>query len=91
MQFSKTGQPAAAFWERVETLKTVDDQVLGDLRVAGETVTEWDDAECSNDDLLDAFVLAVTASGLTGELRQLPEEPKIDEKELPMEIVYAKP
>lgn len=91
MQFSKTGQPAAAFWERVGTLETVDEETLAHLRAAGESVTGWDDPACSNDDLLDAFVLAVTASDLTGELRTLPEEPEEDERGLPMEIVYADP
>lgn len=91
MQFSKTGQPAAAFWERVKTLESVDEEVFDHLETAGSTVTDLDDPECSNDDLLDAFVLAVTASNLTGELQTLPSEPEIDEEDLPMEIVYAEP
>ncbi|MBP1987662.1 putative RNase H-like nuclease [Halolamina salifodinae] len=91
MQFSKTGQPAAAFWERVDALETADSSVLDSLEDAGDTIREWDSPECSNDDLLDAFALAVTASDLTGQLRTLPNEPERDQEEIRMEIVYAEP
>ncbi len=90
MSNSKTGQPAAAFWERVAVLETVDDDFRAALFDAGETIAEWD-AALSNDDLLDAFALAVTASDLTGELRTLPDEPRTDAEGLRMEMVYAAP
>jgi len=88
---SKTGQPAAAFWERVGILGAVDSGFRESLFAAGETVRGWDDPQLSNDDLLDAFALAVTASDLTGELRTLPEAPERDAEGLRMEMVYAEP
>lgn len=87
MAHSKTGQPAAAFWERVTTLEKVDRDVLGHVRDAGTGL----DAEVKNDDVIDAFALALTASPLTGELRSLPEGGEsTDPTGLPMEIVYAR-
>lgn len=88
-EFSKTGQPAAAFWERVGILKNIDPNIIDHVWDAAKGL----DAEVRNDDIIDAFVLALTASPLTGELRCLPEEwPEGDQgdpKELPMEMVYA--
>jgi predicted RNase H-like nuclease len=89
-EYSKTGRPIAGFWERIEILERVDDAICRDVRAAGtDLVTEG-----SNDDLLDAFVLAVAASPLTGELRSLPAEwPDGDPGDpagLPIEIVYPR-
>lgn len=91
MQYSKTGQPAAAFWERVDVLKEIDGDILDHLRDAGTDL----DADVENDDLLDAFVLAVTASSRTGSLCSLPAEPPEDDGgdptgSLPMEIVFVR-
>jgi len=90
MAYSKTGQPAAAFWERVGVLETVDDAILADVRAAGTDLG----GGTSMDDLLDAFVLAVTASDLTGSLRTLPpaDSPRVerDPAGLPMEMGYSK-
>ena len=83
MNYSKTGQPAAAFWERVDVLEKVDEKVLDDIRDVGTDV----DADVGNDDIVDAFALALTASPLTGELQWLGGEE--DPEELPMEMVYA--
>ncbi|MCT9095085.1 DUF429 domain-containing protein [Haloarchaeobius sp. HME9146] len=92
MQYSKTGQPAAAFWERVEVLKEVDNSFTSNLATAGETIVGWGKPELSNDDLLDAFVLALTAKqGHENDYQTLPEKPTRDEKELNMEMVYAQP
>ncbi|WP_267641593.1 DUF429 domain-containing protein [Haloarchaeobius amylolyticus] len=92
MQFSKTGQPAAAFWERVAVLETVDDDFTDALAAAGKTIAGWDDPELSNDDLLDAFVLALTATvGTETGYETLPAEPETDEEGLRMEMVYAEP
>lgn len=88
-QYSKTSAPVAAFWERVEILEDVDTQILNDIRKAGSGLQ----SEATNDDLLDAFVLAVTGTPLTGKLKSLPkespEEDDGDPKGLPMEMVYA--
>lgn len=90
MANSKTGQPAPAFWERVRVLENVDEDFETALFSAGGHIAEWD-TSASNDDLLDAFALAVTASDMTDELQTLPDDPPTDEKELPMEMVYAEP
>ncbi|WP_227134164.1 DUF429 domain-containing protein [Halorubellus salinus] len=94
MLYSKTGQPAAAHWERVGVLATAHDDpdAFHDaLADAGRELVDWNDPQLSNDDLLDAFALAVTASPLTGDLRTLPEAPDVDEMGLRMEMVYAPP
>ncbi|AHG02838.1 hypothetical protein HALDL1_03770 [Halobacterium sp. DL1] len=89
-EYSKTGQPAAAFWERAAILEETDSGVLAHVRDAGRDL----DGEVGNDDIVDAFALALTASQKTGTLRTLPKEwPKDDEGDptgdLPMEMVYA--
>lgn len=88
-RYSKTGAPVAAFWERVRILENVDPEILDDIRKAGSNLQ----SEATNDDLLDAFVLAVTGTTLTEEIRSLPEDlPESDigdPKGLPMEMVYA--
>ena len=91
MSFSKSSQPAAAFWERVSVLESIDGFAIEDLQKAGESIIQWDNPECSNDDLLDAFALALTASDLTGDLQTFSEERVTDCKDLPMEMVYAEP
>ncbi|MFC6952580.1 DUF429 domain-containing protein [Halorubellus litoreus] len=102
MRFSKSSQPAAAYWERVDALAAVHPDVTDDhgdrrsafhdaLADAGSALLDWDDPALSNDDLLDAFALAVTASSLTGEFQTLPDDPGEDEEGLRMEMVYAHP
>lgn len=88
MEHSKTSQPLLAFWERVAVLEGVDDGVLDDISDAGRSLAG---TEASNDDLLDAFALALTASSLTGSLETLPDDPERDPQGLPMEMVYATP
>ena len=91
-EYSKTGQPAAAFWERIEILEAIDSTIIDDVR---DAATELH-ADVSNDDVIDAFALALTASSKTGPLQTLPNEwPENDTGdptgELPMEMVYAYP
>ena len=83
MTYSKTGQPKRAFWERVAVLRGVETDVYDHL---------WDAAaglECdaSDDDLLDAFAVALTARGAEDGLETLPTAPEADPRGLPMEIV----
>mgnify|MGYP000707533950 CR=1 FL=1 len=92
MNYSKTGQPAAAFWERITVLEGIDSNILEGLRNAS---TDFN-LKIRNDDVVDAFALAVTASPMTGSSRRLPDEwPDGDEGdptgELPMKIRYAFP
>lgn len=86
-RYSKTGQPAAAFWERVDVLEAVDAAIVDHVRRAATSL----EANVGNDDLADAFALALTASPLTGSLRTLPADPPTDAAGLPMEMVYARP
>lgn len=89
-RYSKTSQPAAAFWERIDILKSISPDVLHHIRDASRDLN----AKVGNDDVVDAFVLALTASPKTGPLRTLPDErPAEDEGDptgLPMEMVYAR-
>ncbi|NHN43419.1 DUF429 domain-containing protein [Halorubellus sp. JP-L1] len=98
MTYSKTGHPAAAHWERVGVLASVhandplhdDEDAFHDaLATAGNELLGWDGPALSNDDLLDAFALAVTGSTLTGDLQTLPVEPVTDDEGLRMEMAYA--
>jgi len=100
MAYSKTAQPAAAHWERVGVLAALhandpvhdDEDAFHDaLADAGGALVDWHDPQLSNDDLLDAFALAATASTLTGDFRTLPEDPIEDADGRRMEMVYATP
>lgn len=88
-EYSKTQQPAAAFWERVAILDKIDSEILGHIGEGGTGL----DAKVGNDDLVDAFALALTASPKTGQLRTLPADQPADDDcdptNLPMEMVYA--
>jgi predicted RNase H-like nuclease len=86
MKYSKTGQPAAAFWERIEILEAVDSTIVDDVRDVSADLA----VKIGNDDVIDAFALALTASPKTGSLRTLPDKPPTDDTgNLPMEMVYA--
>ncbi|MBB6646085.1 DUF429 domain-containing protein [Halobellus ruber] len=85
--YSKTGQPERAFWERAAALRAVEPDVYDHL---------WDAAsglgcDASDDDLLDAFVVALTARGDATGLETLPADPETDPRGLPMEIVFRPP
>jgi len=91
-EYSKTGQPAAAFWERIEILEAIDGSCVDAVRDAATDL----DAKVGNDDVTDAFALALTASPRTGPLHTLPDEGSEDDRgdptgDLPMEMVYAYP
>lgn len=87
--YSKTGQPAAAYWERVGILENIDSEITMHIREAGTDLN----CKVGNEDIIDAFALALTAYPKTGPLLTLPEEwPEGDEGDptgLPMEMVYA--
>lgn len=87
-EHSKTGQPAAAFAERVDVLATVDPDVGAAVREAARGLG----VGAGVDDVVDAFALAVSASPLTGPIRFLPDaEAETDPKGLAMRIAYAEP
>jgi predicted RNase H-like nuclease len=89
MEYSKTNEGAASFWERLDVLRSVEEDVSAHLSEAGESCRG---CGASIDDFLDAFVLALTALGYEEELHTLPEpgEVESDPKELPMEMVYRR-
>lgn len=82
-EYSKTGQPAAGFWERVGILEEVDKNVLQSIRDAATELNK----DVGNDDIVDAFALALTASPKTGEIRRIGGEE--DSEGISMEMVYA--
>ena len=59
-------------------------------RVVDQILSETLRKQVARDDIVDALVGAVTASHMD-RLQTLPSETELDEKELPMEIVYAIP
>ena len=87
MAYSKTGQPKRAFWERVAALRAVDPDVYDHLWAATASGL---DGDASDDDLLDAFAVALTARGDEAGVETLPTEPETDPRGLSMEIVYRK-
>jgi predicted RNase H-like nuclease len=82
MTYSKTKDPKRAFWERVAVLRSEDPDVYDHLWDAAADL----DCDASDDDLLDAFAVALTARG-DGGLTTLPSDPETDPRGLPMEIV----
>nr|NIR52757.1 DUF429 domain-containing protein [candidate division KSB1 bacterium]NIR69893.1 DUF429 domain-containing protein [candidate division KSB1 bacterium]NIS28046.1 DUF429 domain-containing protein [candidate division KSB1 bacterium]NIT74917.1 DUF429 domain-containing protein [candidate division KSB1 bacterium]NIU28701.1 DUF429 domain-containing protein [candidate division KSB1 bacterium] len=71
--------------ERMRLLRKVDPSFE---RLLHSTLSEYPRREVAADDVLDALVLAVAATGQLGELKSLPAEPEWDEEGLPMEIVF---
>jgi predicted RNase H-like nuclease len=83
LQYSK--KTAAGYAERMRTLAGYE----ADAPPVVQSVAEATGGEeIAVDDVLDAVVLAYTARPGPGELRSLPPEPPLDEKGLPMQIVY---
>jgi len=84
---SKTGEPERAVGERVRILERVEPRVRDHLGGVPSTLG----GRASEDDLLDAFAVALAARGDEEELRTLPAEVEHDPRGLPMEIVYRVP
>ena len=78
---------AAGVAERLAVLRNVDKYTRGDWRtVARELGSEGH--RVGLDDVLDAFVLALTACAPKEEFHRLPSYPPHDAEELPMQMVY---
>jgi predicted RNase H-like nuclease len=77
MQYSKTREPRHAYWERVRVLREQEPDVYDHIWSATD---EIENSDSSTDDLIDAFVVALTARGDGAGLRTLPESPERDEK-----------
>lgn len=85
MHHSKTQAPEPAYWERMAALRAVEPDVYDHIWTAANSGF---DGAVSTDDLVDAFVVGLTARADDGTLRTLPEEPESDDEGLPMEMVY---
>ena len=83
LQHSK--RTAAGYAERMRTLAGFDTDAPPMVQAVAESTAG---EEVTVDDVLDAVVLAYTASPGPGSLRSLPSDPPTDAKGLPMEIVY---
>lgn len=83
LQYPK--RSAAGYAERMRTLAAFDTNAPPVVQAVAESTGGEDVAV---DDVLDAVVLAYTASPGPGSLRSLPPDPLTDAKGLPMEIVY---
>ncbi len=84
MKNSKTQQPRNAVIERTRALRPLDSEIENAVSQADDEI--GDSAE--KHDIIDAFVLALTASQPKDKLRTIPDNPPLDKEGLPMEIVY---
>ena len=73
------------FLERLRLIQRYDANAETWLKEMGDTYSQKDVA---TDDVVDAMILAIAASGGARKLRTLPESPALDSHGLPMEIVY---
>lgn len=74
--------------ERLEILKSVFPQAE---EIFNNVRDKYLRKQVAEDDILDALVAAITAKQLKSGLRTIPGKPEIDEKGLPMEMVYSFP
>ncbi|MCY4265166.1 MAG: DUF429 domain-containing protein [Gammaproteobacteria bacterium] len=84
----------AGFQERLEVLRMAYPKILPNVRCSVERVLRLAldrnlRRDVSKDDLLDAMVALLTAATPPEKLHTLPNTPKKDSRNLPMEIVYA--
>ncbi|APW98378.1 hypothetical protein CHINAEXTREME_11530 [Halobiforma lacisalsi AJ5] len=88
-------QSAAGETERIACLEEVDDAVRPAYDRFVSTYIEEQEpwarriGASNRDDLLDAMVLALTATLADGEFETLPADPPTDQEGLPMQIIYA--
>ena len=90
LEYSKTS--AVGFGERLSALENVVDEPGEVFREIGRDLAEFDgDADVAAidpDDVLDAMAMAVAAGADEDERWSLPEDPAVDERCLPMQMVY---
>ena len=90
LEYSKTS--AVGFGERLSALDNVVENPGETFREISQDFEERDGdidvTEIDADDVLDAMALAITACADENERQTLPEEPPVDERELPMQMVY---
>lgn len=73
------------FCERMEVLERV---LPGSSDLANAALARYRRSDVARDDIVDALVLAATASAPDGALRTVPGIPEYDSRRLPMEMVY---
>ena len=86
MRLSKKAKAKAGFRERVSVLSSLRPSVPDE---ASRIAREFRRKDVAWDDIVDAFVAALTASQPAERLRTLPAVPERDRCGLPMEMVYA--
>ena len=79
----KTGE---GFEERLTLLKNVN---MNTEQVVNEAMQTFRRKDVARDDILDALSLAITAASPSETIMTIPENPELDVKGLPMEIVYT--
>lgn len=84
MQYNKKQKEGLE--ERMQLLRSFD---LTIESVIEQTLSTYKRSQVALDDIVDAFVLAVTASLGKEKLQSIPENQQIDEKGIPMEITYS--
>ncbi|MHA1522417.1 MAG: DUF429 domain-containing protein [Promethearchaeota archaeon] len=76
------------FEERLKILKTASEKI--DLQVDFDSILhQFPRSQVQKDDLLDALVLALTATEKLGSFKSFPENPTFDERNIPQRIVYS--
>ena len=72
--------------ERLSLLKIV---IANAEQIFDEAVQTFRRKDVAKDDILDALALAITAASPSETIITIPENPELDVKDLPMEIVYT--
>ena len=72
--------------ERLSLLKNV---IANAEQIFDEAVQTFRRKDVAKDDILDALALAITAASPSETIITIPENPELDVKDLPMEIVYT--
>ena len=83
MYYKKT---ARGFSERVNILNRI---YPSSQEIVAEAITNYRRKDLAKDDILDAMVLAISASAGSGGIATIPHHPEKDPKGLSMEIVYS--
>lgn len=88
MKFNK--HKPAGYQERLQILKDISQHLH--LHVDFDSyINKFPRSQVQKDDLLDAWVLALTATGKVGAFQTFPENPTFDAMHIPQRIVYSVP
>jgi predicted RNase H-like nuclease len=84
MVHNKKTEPG--FEERLTLLKNI---IANTEQIVDEAMQKFKRKDVAKDDILDAFVLAITAASPSETIITVPENPEMDVKDLPMEMIYT--